>query len=288
MENDVRFLNWRKMLEDSEHQVSIDDDIILLREPVISSYISTPFKVDVFTAIIILEGKMKGRIDLIPYNLETSGIIVLMPGQVLEQEYISPDFKGLFFIMSRHFIDGLNIDKSFSTYISVRNRPYRTIGVQELEAIQLFFDMMFKALLIRDNPYRMEVAHNLTRAFFYGMGYYYHLQEDHELKDDKELLMTRFLELVQIHYKQHRSIGFYADKIHLTPKYLSAVIKQVSGKSAGDWIDEYVILQAKAMLKSTNSNIKQICYELNFPSSSFFGKYFKRLTGMSPKAYRES
>ncbi|MDR2805936.1 MAG: helix-turn-helix domain-containing protein [Dysgonamonadaceae bacterium] len=80
----------------------------------------------------------------------------------------------------------------------------------------------------------------------------------------------------------------YASKLCLTPKYFSKIIKDNSGISASEWIDNYIILEAKALLKSTNITILQISDELNFPSQSFFGKYFKRVTGMSPKSYREN
>ena len=99
--------------------------------------------------------------------------------------------------------------------------------------------------------------------------------------------MRNFLKQVQAFHKQERKVEFYADRLCLSPKYLSQTIKSYSGKTAGEWIDEYVVLEAKVLLRSTNMTIQQIGDELNFPSQSFFGKYFKRLTGMSPKAYRE-
>jgi YesN/AraC family two-component response regulator len=91
---------------------------------------------------------------------------------------------------------------------------------------------------------------------------------------------------VQTHYREQRGLDFYADKLCITPKHLSKVIKAISDKPANDWIDEHVVLEAKALLKSTNMTIEQISDELNFPSQSFFGKYFKRVTGMSPKEYK--
>lgn len=99
--------------------------------------------------------------------------------------------------------------------------------------------------------------------------------------------MRNFLKQLQTHHKQERKLEFYADKLCLSAKYLSQTIKNSSGKTAGEWIDEYVMLEAKALLKSTNMTIQQISDELNFPSQSFFGKFFKRLAGLSPKAYRE-
>ncbi|MBM6670761.1 AraC family transcriptional regulator [Phocaeicola coprophilus] len=81
---------------------------------------------------------------------------------------------------------------------------------------------------------------------------------------------------------------FYYEKLCLTPKYLTTVIKKESGVSAADWIERYVILQAQALLKSTDLTIQQISDKLNFSSQVFFGKYFKRLVGMSPKEYRKT
>lgn len=94
-----------------------------------------------------------------------------------------------------------------------------------------------------------------------------------------ELIFETFIKLVQENYKRERLLGFYADKLCITPKHLSKVIKETSGKSANNWIDDYTMLEAKALLKSTNLTVQQICDELNFDCQSFFGKYFKRHTG---------
>lgn len=118
-------------------------------------------------------------------------------------------------------------------------------------------------------------------------------------KDIKSIMDTKncesefgmaFLEVVNLFAGKWRMIivAFYASKLSLTPKYLSKVIRQNSGKTAGEWIEEYVILEAKALLKSTNKTIQQITDELNFSTQSFFGKYFKRRVGLSPKEYRVS
>lgn len=81
---------------------------------------------------------------------------------------------------------------------------------------------------------------------------------------------------------------FYADQLHLTPKYFSKLIKQSTGKTAGEWIDELVIVAAKGMLKSSNLTVAQISEELNFANPSFFGRYFKSKTGLTPKQFQSS
>jgi AraC-like DNA-binding protein len=101
-------------------------------------------------------------------------------------------------------------------------------------------------------------------------------------------MSEQFLYLVQENFREHRFLDFYAKKLEITAKHLSRTVKNQTGYTAVEWIERYVILEAKVLLKSSNLNIQQISDELNFPSQSFFGKYFKKLTGLSPKEYRNS
>ena len=103
-----------------------------------------------------------------------------------------------------------------------------------------------------------------------------------------QILFERFLALVAQHHTSERGMAFYADKLCLTPKYLSKLIKQVSGRSAPDWIDSFVITEAKNMLRYSEIPIKEIVYRLNFPNQSVFYKFFKAHAGMTPSDYRNS
>ncbi|MDR3217915.1 MAG: helix-turn-helix domain-containing protein, partial [Dysgonamonadaceae bacterium] len=137
------------------------------------------------------------------------------------------------------------------------------------------------------NPHRLEMVRLLSQAFFYGINDVDQLRQGNAAPTNKkDELFNSFYRLVLQHYKDSREVGFYADKLCVAPKYLSAAIKETTGKSAFEWITDYVLLEAKSLLKSTNMTIQQISDELNFANQSFFGKYFKRLAGMSPKSYR--
>ena len=81
-------------------------------------------------------------------------------------------------------------------------------------------------------------------------------------------------------------MGFYARQLCITPKYLTTLIKRISGLSVSEWIDNYVIIEAKTLLKYSTMSIQEIAYYLNFPNQSFFGSYFKHNTGMSPSQYK--
>ena len=119
---------------------------------------------------------------------------------------------------------------------------------------------------------------------------------DEEENEEEEAVQTnrskaifdQFIKLVSQNYIRHRNVGFYADKLCLTPKYLSKLIKDTSGRSAPEWIDSYVVLEAKNLLKYSNAAIKEIVYTLNFPNQSVFYKFFKARTGMTPSEYRNS
>lgn len=101
-------------------------------------------------------------------------------------------------------------------------------------------------------------------------------------------IFEKFIGLVKKYCAEQRRVGFYADQLCLTPKYLSTVVKEVSGKSATEWINEFVIVEAEMLLKSTNLTIQEISHKMNFPTQSFFGKYFKRVTGMAPSKYLQT
>lgn len=101
-------------------------------------------------------------------------------------------------------------------------------------------------------------------------------------------MCENFISLASENFKEHRDIGYYADKLCITKKYLSALLKQETGMTALEWIERFVVLYAKGCLTSTNMTVQEISDELDFPSQSVFGKYFKRVEGMSPKAFRQS
>lgn len=120
------------------------------------------------------------------------------------------------------------------------------------------------------------------KEFAEGMG---SMQEAKPMNRGEEYF-SRFLGLLSVYYRQERKIGFYASRLCVTPKYLSAVVKEASGKTPGKWIDEMVMDEIYCLLRDSTIPIKEIAYRMNFANRSFFGKYVKRYTGVSPHYYR--
>ena len=280
--------NWRQEVENLVEN-AIDNDIILLDKPFISSAFQYPFKVDVTAIIICIKGTTEGIINLKPYTTNEACFITVLPGQILEYKSVSEDFSGLFIIMSSKFTDSLitNVADRLPLLLAVRDNPVINLDEEALEGMIKYFNLLKKVIRVKEHPYRLETVRYLTLAVFYGGGVFFHNVSDNKKMTHRETIVDKFLRLVQIHYKDERGLEFYANKLCITTGYLSKVIKETSRKPANDWIDEHITLEAKALLKSTDMTIDQISEELNFPSQSFFGKYFKRITGMSPSEYKQ-
>lgn len=246
---------------------------------------SEPYKIPRSIIGICLAGQCSFKLNLKRHEVKSPAILTLMPGQIIENIEYSPDFEGHAIVLSKRFIDMLNIPMWQQQYIALYDKPINRIFSDYTQQVSLFLVMLRSAASDVENPYRLQVVENLIRALFYGGISKFHKMESDSVSY-KNSIVERYIELVQTHYREERIIGFYADKLCITPKYLSKLVKEYTGRSAGEWIENYVILEARAMLQSSDMTIQQIASSLNFPNQSFFGKYFKRATGLSPKQYR--
>ena len=283
----ISLFNWREKFEDLDLD-SIGKDFILLEKNLFKSTFDYPFKIDVTAIIIGVEGTIECSINLKPVKAVAPCFLVLLPDQILEHKSVSSHFSGYMIVMSKKFANNLlpNAQDQLPLFLSVRNKPVVELDAEGLEGMINYYNMLKRIVKVKENPHRLEVARYLTLAFFYGIGFHIHETDSGKKSTHYEKLVEKFMALVQTHYKQERSLEFYADLLFLTPKHLAKVIKETTFKTANNWIDEFVILEAKALLKSTNMTAQQISDELNFSDQSFFGKYFKRHTGMSPREYK--
>ena len=282
----MKLLDLRSEIKKNEDAKSMGRDFYVLEMSKIDIE-DHPFKIDMYICCICLNGESRGRINLKPYNIMASGISINLPGQLLEHEFISDDFKGLCIFMSKEFVGSLGLPYDFQINTLVQENPVLALGQEQLAAMLSYYTMVGN--VIEDqHPNQSEIIKHLTCAFFYGIGYYFYQVSRNKVLSNEEVLMQNFLREVRQNYKKERKVLYYADRMHFSPGYLSTIIKSFSGKTAAEWIDDYVILEAKALLKSTNMTVQQVSDELNFPSQSFFGKYFKRQTGVSPKEYKKN
>jgi AraC-like DNA-binding protein len=290
MKKKITPLNWQDDLKGRIQGVSLNDDFMLLEDITLLPDFKYPFRVDMTTLIICTRGTTRGGINMKPYVTEAPCIVILLAGQILQYDYISEDYAGYAIVMSKQFGDSLfsGMKERRDLALRVSENPHVSLDEENARMFVRYYHMFKRLLEMTDNPYRIEMVKHLTLVFFYLSGYRLLQIPEPAPASPRKRLAEKFLNLVFIHYRERRQVGFYSEKLNISPKYLSQIIKASTGKSANEWIDEHVMLEAKALLKSTNMTIQQISDGLNFTSQSFFGKYFKRCEGISPKEYRDS
>lgn len=264
-------------------------DIELLKNETILKGLRFPHKVDKVTQVVIASGEISCIVDFYSYTLKAPSMAIFFPGQVIESIEASDDFQGFGMVTSEAFTDSLNLPVSFQERLSYKSNHFYSLNQEGLEAFSNCYKMVESIMKQEEHPYREEIIRHLFSAYYYGLGYYVHnAQQQKSAMTGQQEICEKFISLVAEHFKEHREIGFYADRLCITNKYLSALLKQETGMTALEWIEKYVVLYAKSCLSSTSMTVQEISDELDFPSQSVFGKYFKRVEGVSPKAYRQS
>ena len=282
---DISQIHHLPMIDFIGNDFAIFNDI---KDMPLSSY---PTRLNAACLTVCLKGWCKLELNLQQCEMREGMLGIILPDQIVLQRERSEDFSGLFIAVSKDFMDMVipTMQQLFPMFFMIKERPCIAVTANELQAFEEYHSFLWSKVKLKDNPYRKEITQGLLMALCYEIYDIYqgHAVKERTPKSRKEDLFERFIRYVYEFYKEERSVSFYADKMFLTPKHLSTVVKEVSGKTAGDWIDSLVILEAKAMLKSSEQSIQEIADELHFANQSFFGKYFKHHTGFSPKEYRK-
>lgn len=265
------------------------DIIELLENKEILKGIRFPHKIERVTQVVITAGSISCLVDFRHYSLQAPAMAIFLPDQVVESIEVDEEFRGFGMVVSASFTDSLNLPVSLQERLFIKNKQFHAISNEELKAYLSCFDQVSSVMKQEENPYREEIIKHLFSAYYYGLGYYVHSQQaEHVAMTPQQELCERFIGMVSENFKTQRDIGFYADRLCVTNKYLSTLLKQHTGMTALEWIERHVVLYAKSCLSSTTMSVQQISDDLYFPSQSVFGKYFKRVEGLSPKAYRQS
>lgn len=240
---------------------------------------------------LIEKGHSTIEVNTTTYELEKGCIFVVFPGQIIHVISISNDIKSLCIACSMDMMNDLmsQVKDSLQLFQHAKQSPFPKRDDEDFEQIKKSFrHIQEKIKVTKDNRYHYQIIKNLViSTAFECLDILTEKCIEPQGSNRKKALFNAFLQKVEEEHRQNHSVKHYADELFVTPKYLSTVIEEMSGKGAKQWIDEYIALDAKVLLQSTEKDIQEICEELNFPDVSFFGKFFKRMTGMSPKAFRE-
>jgi AraC-like DNA-binding protein len=247
-----------------------------------------PIRLPVNVIILCKKGSLKLKIGLEEYVVVENSIAIIFSQHIFQIMEISPDFDAGYILLASKFFD---IQHDFITAINLGNifskNPVCQLSQEEMQEMLQIFDLVKNKIDKGNHVYLNQIVQYYFRILFYNVCHILNNTQQTKTKTHKEEILELFIKELQKHFKEEHSVQFYAGKLCLTPKYMASIIFQASGKHPSDWIKDYIILEAKALLKSTTMTIQQISDELNFVTQSHFGKYFKHHTGYSPKDYRK-
>lgn len=239
------------------------------------------------------EGETSLTSNLQEFRLKKDSLFIFSPKHILQVQS-NNRFKAHLIVIAPDFLKRINIDtkRMMPLFLQFGSLPCMELTHAESQSLRSFISMVEQELKGSETDFSSEIIGGLIAATIYKVGdiltHYLteHPEVDSPIHNRAEEYFRQFTELLGEHYKHERSVGFYARQLCITPKYLTTLIKRISGKSVSEWIDNYVILEAKMLLKYSNMSVQEIAYYLNFPNQSFFGSYFKRNAGMSPSQYK--
>jgi AraC-like DNA-binding protein len=292
----VQYYDWLPQIEKIDGVLSIPGKVAIFKFSDLKdhfaarSVLESPRKFNFQLLVRHFAGSAKIKVDMVEYDLsEPINLIRVMSGQILMVEHISDDFDGVVVIMSNSFVESMLVymNNALPFNVATRSNCVKHLNNSEVDLSDMFLKAIAQVLRNQTNPHLDRVLQHVMMAIFYSSEEIRNqLETESGAYTSADAISKEFMRLVKDNFRSERQLQFYADKLCITPRYLSRVVKECTGSSAADWIERYVVLYAKSCLSSTSMNIQQISDELLFPSQSVFGKYFKRVEGISPRAYR--
>lgn len=263
---------------------------------------STTIRFDGIMLVHVISGEASITINMEDVHLCPGTLLMAGPNSIITAKELwrsNIDCYTLF--VSTTFMRDINFEMNLlhTAQIVKHRSPVLAMDESETSIISKYFELINLNTRMNNTPseetYARSISRNLIASMMYQLITIARRHQPAVEEDDERYQRSRkhnyahdFVRLVQENFRRERSVSYYAGRLFISPKYLSLVIKEITGRSAASWIDDYVILEAKNLLRYSGKNVQQVAYELNFSNQSSFGKYFKHLTGMSPTAFQRS
>jgi AraC family transcriptional regulator, transcriptional activator of pobA len=253
--------------------------------------LNRPYRSNYYGIGICMEGNATLHCNLDSYDIKEGSLITISPQVIKQWTHCSPQLKiiSVFFTKdflidntANNFLEGFSFFELHASHVTPLSRKHIDILLNWLH------DLNEK--INSTHPHGKEIVKSLLRVLLFEVSSIYNEKGFTSLykQTRSEQLTHEFKKLVSTHFIKERSVTFYADLLFVTPKHLTETVREVTGKSAGEWIDETVMLEAKILLQEPATSIATVADALHFADQSIFGKYFKNLSGLSPLAYRQS
>jgi len=240
--------------------------------------------------VLCLEGSLKASINLTDYLVKKNDLVVLFPGSIITIHEQVEKARLCFAGFSSKFINTANlIESTMENYHTIVENPVVSLDQKRGDYFNDYFRLLSKFYINEQSSMDPEVIKSILYSLLSWIGSIYRrFSSAANLINRSERLCKNLMPLVMKNYTKERHVSFYADQLGISLQHLSLTVKQKTGRNVSDIISDVVMMDAKAKLKSTDMTIQEISNSLNFPSVSFFGKYFKRREGIGPLEYRKT
>jgi len=266
--------------------------IYLSREGISENPFPYPFRSDSYTILIVLSGSAKVRFNLMDYKLQADDIVLISPQTVTHVVEIetSVSIIGITFTLNFALSHSPNKTEA-NAFEFFASRAALSLKLKEEEVADLVkLANLLHEKNTRASPfYGRELLMHSFNLLMYQVASIYRERYDEIITKmtRKEELASKFMQLLQGNFKEHRKVQFYADALHMSSGHLSKILKEVSSRTTGELIDAAVITEACILLGNPTLSVSQISDELHFSDQSFFGKFFKKHIRLSPSEYRK-
>ena len=269
----------------------LTEGLVLTDQIAHASISREPQRLNFILMALCRKGKATYSIDTREQTVLPGDLFFISERHIIDNFEASDDFDCLCIMLSTQFYHGFvqNVKNVSSLLLFSMNNPVVSLTKQEIQTYENFFMVIREKIADENHHYRKELVQALLLAMFYDMsGVIYRIEQSSAKKQSRsDIIFARFIALLQENFRKERRVGWYASQLEITAKYLSEVVKNVSKRTPNEWIDSYVVLEIRVLLKNSPKSIKEITEELNFPNQSFLGKYFKEHVGVSPSEYRK-
>ena len=246
------------------------------------------FRTSHYAILFVTQGSLSGRVNMVDFEMKAPAAVYIFNDHVLHYNSSSPDLKVRLISFSPVIAEELSLSLHYDNVQYAYARPAAQLDETSMQTIMHYLDLM-EILMQKESQERRTTIIKLIQSlssFFYE----FHANSLSSQKpfSRSEELAGQFLSLVDMHCHEHHNIKWYADALHLTPVYVSNVVKQVTGRTAGDNITDCLVRKAKSLLLTSTLSIQQISDRLGFQNQSHFGTFFRRAVGTSPQKFRKN
>lgn len=251
-----------------------------------------PWRMKFILLALCTRGEARYVVDGQEQTVCGNDVIIISERHVVDHYQASEDIAGICIILSvGFFYETISNVRDLSTlFLFSKNHPVVGLSQCEADTFKSYFYMLRDKVADMRNHYRLELARTLILAMFYDMSNVVYREQQHggRRSSRADTIFTNFIHLLEDNFRRERRVGWYAEQLCITSKYLSETVKHVSRRTPNEWIDRYVTLELRLLLRNSTKSIKEIALDLNFPNQSFLGKYFKEHVGQSPSEYRRN